>query len=300
MPSPREARAVLQSLSLDTRSTLLIQSRNDYAPMNLYDLQISKVPYLLSSPTSISEIREIEAQNQSMLMHHKNLKLYNNNIIFSVPFRTIIHDKPVKGYLYYDPQKGHIEQEQMCENLRYICERLEQIHVPAWMSPASIVREIAGVYEPFIEWKVEGQKLNVTLKTKAISRYMRKAGRFAILYSGVSRQWDTCLSYCDTHAQDSHFLMQLMERKQAFPYTVHTQALAKGLLFASFLSLLLRRWAMNHMKKSGLLNMYTPEKIFLELEKIKLIEYTKRKVIPTALSMKQREILAAMDLQIEY
>jgi len=94
--------------------------------------------------------------------------------------------------------------------------------------------------------------------------------------------------------------MQLMERKQAFPYTVHTQALTKGLLFASFLSLLLRRWAMNHMKKSGLLNVYTPEKVFLELEKIKLIEYTKRKVIPTELSMKQREILAAMDLQIEY
>jgi len=300
MPSSQEARAALQSLSLDTRSTLLIQGRNSYTPMNLHELQISKVPYLLPTPTNASEIKEIERQNQSFLMDYKNSRMYNNNIIFTVPFRTTIHDKPVKGHLYCDPQKAHIEQKQICEDLRHICDRLEQIHVYAWMKPANIVKEIAGIYEPFIEWKVEGKNLEITLKTKAISRYMRKVGRFTLLYSGVNRQWDTCLSYYDIHAEDSHFMTQLMERKQAFPYICHNQAVAQGLLFVSYLSLLLRRWVINHMKESGLLDIYTPEKIFLELEKIKLIEYTKRKVRPTQLSMKQKEILAALDLQIEY
>jgi transposase len=300
MPSSQEANAALKSLELSTKKCLLIQNRNSCTQMNLYELQNSNMPYLLPVPADAPEIKEIETQNQTMLMHHNNANLYNNNLIFRVPFNTIIHDKPVRGYLYGDPQKSVIEQRRISEDILQICERLKQVHVHTWMNPANIVKEIAGIYEPFIEWNVEGHKLNVTVKTKTLSERMKKVGQFALLYSNANLGWDTCLSHYDIQAHDSHFLRQLMERKLTLPYSAHTPAIIQGLLFVSYLSLLLKRWAINQMKKSGLLHLYTPEKIFLELENIKLIKYTSHKIVHTTLNTKQEEILAAMKMQIEY
>jgi hypothetical protein len=298
-PSFQEARAVLKSFELSTRKTLLIQNKNGYTPMNLYELESSKLPYLLPIPADAPEIENFEMQNQTTLMHHDNSKIYNNNLIFAAPFSLSI-DKPVKGYLYCDPQKGNFEQRRISKDILHICKRLEQIHVQTWMNPADIVKEIAGIYEPFIAWSVERKKLTVALKTEIVSEHMKRVGKFAILYSGANLKWDACLSHYDTQTHDSHLLIELMERKQALRYSDQTQAITQGLLFVSYLSLLLRRWVMNQMKKSELLYMYTPEKIFLELEKIKIIEYTNRKFIPTKLSAKQGEIVAAMNLQIEY
>jgi hypothetical protein len=300
MPSPQKVRATLKSFTLNTKKSLLVQNRNGHTPINLYELVSSNIPYLLPMPADAPDIEKIEMQNQTTLMHHNNSRIYNNNLIFAAPFSSTIHDKPVKGYLYCDPQKGSIEQRRRLEDVLHICKRLEQIHVQTWMNPANIVKEIAGIYEPFIAWSVRGKKLNATLKREIISEHMKRVGQFAILYSGANLKWNECLSHYDIQTHDSHLLIELMERKQTLPLSDQTEAITQGLLFVSYLSLLLRRWAMNLMKESELLHMYTPEKIFLELEKIKIIEYTQRKFIHTKLSSKQEEILTAMNLQIEY
>ena len=298
--SCKEALTILDSLGLDAKDTLLVQNRSGYTSMNFHEIQNSNTAYILPISMNVSEINEFEKENQAMLMHPKNLNIYNNSSVFVLPFDILLGNAPVKGYLYYSPQKDDTEQKRIYENVRQICDRLDQSPVHPEMNPASIVKEIAGPYEPFIGWKVENDKLDVFLKAKAISRYVKKLGRFAIMYSGANLKWDECLSHYDLHAADRHFMMQLTERKRVFPYGTHTRDITQGILFVSYLSLLLRRWVINRMKETGLLNMYTPEKILLELEKIRLIEYTSRKITPTDLNGKQKEILAAMKIAVEY
>ena len=293
--SPKEIRTTLTSLDVSIKGSLLIQNKNEYTQLNLHELQSAHIPYLLPIPVDAYRLKEIQEENQIMLLHHDNVDLYNNNLIFTVPFTTTIYDKPMKGYLYCEPQKGIIEKKQISENVLQICKRLEQTQVYDGMNPAEIIQEIAGKYEPFIKYQVEGKKINATLKPRTVA--MKEVGVFAILYSG-NIKWDKCLSHYDKQAEDCRFLIQFMEMKQALPYSVHTQAITKGLLFVSYLSLLLRRWAVNEIKQSELT--YTPEDVLLELKKIKLIEYTKKKSIHTKVSAKQMEILTALDMQIEY
>ena len=291
---------VLKSLRLSTEKSLFIQNKNAYTSVNLYELESSYIPYLIPIPADVLEIKDSDKQNQIMPIHPNNSHIYNNSLIFAAPFSTINHDKPASGYLYCDPQMGNIEQRRIYEDVLQICEHLKQIHLQIWMDPSNIVKEIAGKYEPFIEWKVEEDTLSATLKKDRLEKELNKAGKFALLYSGVDLEWDTCLSHYDIQAHDSHFLTLLMERKKVFPYNIHTQAINQGLLFVSYLSLLLERWVLHKMKQSGLLDVYTPEKIFLELGKIKLIEYNKRKFTTTQLSLKQEEILKTMNVQVEY
>lgn len=300
MSSCKEALAILDSLGLDAKNTLLVQNRSGYTPMNLHELQHTNTAYVLPISMSISELQEFEKQNQAMLMHPSNLNIYNNSSVFVLPFNIDLSSVPVKGYLYYSPQKDETEQKRIYDNVRNICDRLDQSQIYPGVNPASTVKEIAGPYEPFIGWKVEDDKLDVFLRTKAISKYVKKLGRFAILYSGADLKWDECLSHYDLHAADRHFMMQLMERKRVFPYGTHTRDITQGLLFVSYLSLLLRRWVIKRMKEAGLLSMYTHEKIFLELEKIRLIEFASRKITPSDLNTKQKEMLAAMKIEVEY
>jgi hypothetical protein len=298
--SCKEALSILNSLGLDVQNTLLVQNRSGYTAMNLHELHHANTPYILPISMDVTELQEFEKHNQEMLMHPSNLNIYDNNSIFVLPFNIELSSVPVQGYLYYSPQKDESEQKRIYENLRQICDRLDQSQIYPGVNPSSTVKEVAGSYEPFIGWRIENNKLDVSLKTRAISKHVKKLGRFAILYSGADLKWDECLSHYDLQAADRHFMMQLMERKRVFPYGTHTRDITQGTLFVSYLSLLLRRWVLKRMKKAGLLSMYTPEKIFLELEKIKLIEFTSRKITPSDLTAKQKEILTAMKVEVEY
>ena len=296
----KEVLAVFDSLGLDAKNALFVQNRNGYTPLNLYELHNSDTAYILPISMSVPEISEFEKENQTLLLHPKNLNIYNNSSIFVLPFNITLGGNPVKGYLYYSPQKDDTEQKRIFEHVRQVCVLLDQLPAYPGMNPASIVKEIAGPYEPFIGWRVEDGKLDVFLKAKTISKHIKRLGRFAILYSGVELKWDECLSYYDSHAADKRLMIQLAERKRAFPYGTHTQDVTQGILFVSYLSLLLRRWTVNRMKEVGLLNMYTPEKVLSELEKIRLIEYTNHKITFTDLNGKQKEFLASMKIALEY
>ena len=296
----KKALTILNSLGLDVKKTLLVQNRSACTPMSLHELHHTNTGYVLPTSMNIPELQEFAQQNQEMLMHPHNLSIYNEFSIFVLPFNITLHSVPVKGYLYYNPEKSETEQKRIYENVRHICDYLNQSQVHPGVNPSSIVKEVAGPYESFIGWKVENEKLDVFVRENVISRHVEKLGQFAIVYSGTDLTWDECLSHYDLHAADRHFMMQLMERKRVFPYGTNTRDITRGIFFVSYLSLLLRRWVLERMKEAGLLSMYTPEMIFLELEKIRLIELSSHMVTHSDLTTKQREILTAMKVEVEY
>ena len=298
--SCKEALTILDSLVLDTKNTLLVQNRSDYSPMNLHDLQQTKMAYILPISMNNLELQRFGKENRTKLKHPNNLNMYNAENIFVIQFDIDLRSVPVKGYLYYSPQKDEAEQKRMYENVHKICDHLDKSQIYPGANPSSTVGEVAGPYISFIGWKVENEKLKVFLRKKAISRYVKKSGRFALLYSKADLKWDECLSHYDVHAEDRDFMTQLIQRKQAFPYKTRTEEMIQGILFVSYLSLLLRRWVIKRMKDAELLGIYTPKEIFLELEKIRLIKSSNHTVTPTELTAKQEKILTAMKVEIEY
>jgi transposase len=80
------------------------------------------------------------------------------------------------------------------------------------------------------------------------------------------------------------------------PINVKTQESLAGLLFITYLSLLLRMHIVRQIQSVGLQKKHSLEHIFVELEKIRWIELPDDKCILTEVGKKQREILDALNI----
>ena len=72
-----------------------------------------------------------------------------------------------------------------------------------------------------------------------------------------------------------------------------------GAFLIAFMALVVNRWVLEQYTDSGLLSIYTPEKILLELMKIRLIGLGNDRVLVTGLSSRQKEILDALKWNAE-
>ncbi len=77
---------------------------------------------------------------------------------------------------------------------------------------------------------------------------------------------------------------------------VHKENTLRGLLFISFLSLILKMRLMKLMKECGLSERYGVISLLLELSKLKMIELTDGERILTEQTKKQKEILSKLNL----
>ena len=80
---------------------------------------------------------------------------------------------------------------------------------------------------------------------------------------------------------------------QVMPLNVRAEAMLKGYLFITFISLILQMRLLKRMKEVGLLKHYTLEGMLLELAKIRLAN---GKVITTEISKRQRTTLETLGL----
>jgi hypothetical protein len=72
-----------------------------------------------------------------------------------------------------------------------------------------------------------------------------------------------------------------------------------GAFLVAFLAHVVNRWVLEQYAKSGLLAIYTAEKIYLELMKIRLIGLGNDRVLVTGLNSRQKEILDTLKWNTE-
>jgi transposase len=219
--------------------------------------------------------------------------------LFIVPISIPVESIQIHGYICYSPRRDEEERTEYGDDLSLIVDSLDNTPVYRWADPAETVRDIAGRYEPFIQWKVEENRLNVHIKQKSISRHLRDCGISVYLYGGGDFPWDQCLQWMTEQAEDEFFFRNISRHFQIYPHTVDAEIMCQGTYLVVFLSLMMKRWVERQMETSGLLSVSSFQKIMIDLAKIRLIGLGNERTIITGNNSRQMNILDSLKWQLD-
>lgn len=224
-------------------------------------------------------------------MHPKNLKIFRGETLFVIPVNLTLETVNLKGYIIYSPRKEEEIRERFSEDVNLILENLNDKPIYKWVNPAEAVADVAGKYEPFLQWRVQNNRILVDVKKKALGKYLKNSGISVIISGDPEYQWDTCLEWLEERAKSENFLTTFIKNFQVFPLSVDSEIMRNGAFLIAFIAHVITNWVHVQYEKSGLLSIYTAEKIALELTKIRLIGLGNDRVLITGLSSRQKEIL---------
>ena len=282
------------------RQTTLVSDRKFNSTMNIYGLIFSGTPFIIPISPDNEIVRDEIKRHRAEMMHPKNLKIFHSETLFVIPISIPIESVQVHGYICYSPRRDEEEREECSEDLSLIIESLNDTPVYRWADPAETVRDVAGRYEPFIQWKVENSRLQVSIKQKAIARHLRDSGVSVYLYAGGEFQWDQCLQWTSEQVEDEAFFCAATRQFQIYPHTVDAEIIRQGIYLIVFLSLMMKRWVERQFEMSGLLSVSSVEKIMIDLTKIRLIGLGNDKTIISGFNSRQKDILDSLKWQLDF
>ncbi|PWR75137.1 hypothetical protein ACKUB1_06235 [Methanospirillum stamsii] len=293
-------KAISAGMSLFSgKKATIISGKNFESSMNLYGAIYSEIPLIFPLDPEHDLIKDEIKQHRSELMHPKNLKIFRGETLFVIPVNLTLETHHLKGYIIYSPRQEEEIRERYAEDIDLILENLNEKPIYRWVNPAEAVADVAGIYNQFLQWKVEDNRMFVDVKRKALGKYLKNSGISVIITGDPEYQWDTCLEWLEERAEAEDFITTFLKNFQVFPLTVDSDVMKNGAFLIAFIALVIERWVHEQYTKSGLLSIYTSERILLELMKIRLIGLGNERVIVTGLSSRQKEILDSLKWSAE-
>jgi transposase len=233
-------------------------------------------------------------------MHPKNLKIFHAETLFVIPVTIPVESMQIHGFICYSPRRDEEERREFAENLALIIESLDKTPIYRWADPADTIRDIAGKYEPFIQWKVEDNRLLLNIKQKSVAKHLRDAGISVYLHAGEDYQWEQCLQWTSEQSEDETFMSVIVRKFQIYPHTIDADVIRQGIFMIAFLSLTMKRWVERQFEEAGLLSVSSMPKIMIELARIRLIGLGNDRTIVTGINTRQKDILDSLKWQVDF
>lgn len=135
-------------------------------------------------------------------------------------------------------------------------------------------------------------KYHAYARNNAISQRENRMGRFMLVYNG---------KYTPTECLDPYRVKDQVEKAfkilkldlGIFPLRERKPSTVRGLIFILYISLIVRLSMRRILSESGLNRKYSMDKVFLELEKLQMMEID-GKMVESERTKKQKEILEAL------
>jgi len=198
-----------------------------------------------------------------------NVILYEGEPIFCQHVSFSIEDLNLQGYFYHDIRRESMERSDSHKRLKDKRKAIESIHVTRGMRKR--IEQVAGSYNWYISYRIEKGSIITEARDNAISAYENRMGRFLLLYNGEYSASEVLSMYRQRDAIEKAFRM-LKTDLDVFPMRDHSENTLRGSMFVFFLSLLIRSAILRGMQSTKLIEKYSVEKMFLELEKLHMIE----------------------------
>ena len=152
-----------------------------------------------------------------------------------------------------------------------------------------------GNLKPYLSWKVIDGRFVITIKDKAVAQHVNKLGLFILLYDGEFT-WDECLSLYRSRDLVERSFDILKNDLDIMPLNIKKRESLSGLLFISFLSLLIRMHILKQLQETKLIKTCSLERLFLELEKIRWVVLPDDKYLITEIGKRQRLLLDTLNI----
>ncbi len=278
----------------------LVLDRGFFSSENVMDMLDAGLDFVIPAKASLKEVKTLISKHHAKKEDPSFLRLYQDGTLFvrdvTVRVKTDEKVKDVPAYLYFDPQRAQEQKDSFYKALRRCVEQVEDARLKPKQKPAKVVGAIAKKLVTFLRWKVvDGNRISVTLKKKAVSQRVNKMGFTVLLYNG-DHSWDGALTlYREKDIIEKIF--QVLKRDlEAMPMNVQSTETMKGFVFVTFLALIIRFRLIRMLKDAGLGRKWSVDKFILEMEKLTKIEIENGEMFTAEVTKKQRELMKALGL----
>ena len=139
---------------------------------------------------------------------------------------------------------------------------------------------------------VRDGRYHTQARNNAISQRENRIGRFMLVYRREYNPTECLDLYRDKDRVEKAFEI-LKTDLDIFPLRERKPSTVRGLVFILFISLIVRLAMRRMMSESGLNRKYSMDKVFLELEKLQMMDID-GKMIEREMTKKQKDILEAL------
>ncbi len=276
-------------------SSTLIMDRGFCSGANLAALAEKQIPFIMPASRSFTAVKQTLSRLRQTVARSQNLHLFKEKMVFVEPVELTIEGISFSGYGYYSPQREQDERERFYRKLRETIDYLETIQLRQYQKPKQVFEKHAGTYASYLSWKAIDGRFSITVREKAVTQHINKMGLTLLLYQGVFT-WDECLSLYRSRDLVERSFDMLKNDLALLPLNLKRRESLCGLLFVSFLSLLLRMQLQKQLQTTGLVKKYSLEKVFLSLANIRWLILPGEKDRITEIGKKQRLILDAFTI----
>ncbi|MHB1440289.1 MAG: IS1634 family transposase [Cuniculiplasma sp.] len=290
IPDVVTLRRTMQSLSSIIPQIAMILDRGFFSVENLRILNTAG--YVIAASLVRKEIKSVFSSASRSVDRADNVIMYEGQPIFCKGVSFTMEELELHGYFYHDMRRESEERADLHRNVRERRKKIEAVQARRGMW--KIIQTIAGPYMRYITCKIKNNTVVTSAKDNAISAAENRMGRFLLVYNGEYSGSECLNAYRQRDAIEKAFRI-LKTDLDIFPMRDHKEPTVRGTMFVFFLSLLIRSALARGMESTKLNEKYSMERMFLELEKLHVIEDQNGDLKELERTRKQKDILDSLN-----
>ncbi|RZN14363.1 MAG: hypothetical protein EF812_05620 [Methanosarcinales archaeon] len=141
-----------------------------FSTANMVEMVSSELSFIIPTSSTLKSVKEAMSEIHASIYNPNNLEIHQDEPLFVMPVTIDIGELNMKGYAYYDQKREQQERKSFFKRLYGVVERLQSIQLRSWMCPAAVFKETAKKSARYINWTVEDNGFEVSLKKNAVSQ----------------------------------------------------------------------------------------------------------------------------------
>jgi transposase len=274
----------------------LVLDRGFFSVPNLQELVEHGYDFILPASFASREVKSLVSRTRGEIENPKYLKVHEGKTVF-VKEVSLDLGVEVAGFLFYDLKREQEEKSLFYQRLHTVKEKLRNRKLRPWEDPKQVFENICRDFSCYLRWKVKDDRFQVEVKNKSVAQRVNRMGIKVILSRG-DHGWREVLSWTREKDIIEKMFMRIKNDLKGLPLRAHKTEVAMGLIFVTFLALILRSRLTSLLRETGLAKKYSVPSLLLELRKIKKVELTDGTLITTEITKKQREIIKTLKLSL--
>ena len=237
---------------------------------SLDNLRLMKeMSYVIAASYARKEVKAAFSHAFRSVDRADNVIMYEDAPIFCERVAFRIEELELQGYFYHDPKREGEERADFHRKLSARRKQIEGLEIRKGLKKR--IEVAAGPYLRYISYEIQDSRVITKAKDNAISAYENRMGRFLLVFRGEYPAMDCLSAYRQRDAIEKAFRV-LKTDLDVFPLGDHKESTIRGTVFVFFLSAILRSALIRGMESTKLNEKYSVERMFLELEKLHMIE----------------------------
>ena len=273
--------------------SLFILDRGFYSESNIKEMDAKKIDFILPLPFSVNIGKGLISETNRDIENPANARRFAGDIFYVLESEIQIGQVNAYGYVLFNKKR---EGKEINSFYNRLIDIESALNGKEFNNPLGQFKQIAGNFERYFEFSVEGRTIQLRRRVNAISQATNRFGKI-ILISATKRRWDEVLSLYRERDEVEKRFDDLKNELEVMPLRVKKIETLQGLLFIFFISLILRAILLQRAREAELLDKKSIEEILMELAKLRAVKVGGKWRL-TEISKKQRTILEKMQIGV--